>query len=103
MEPATDAQKLYIYRLGKHKDDTNSAVVEGITKAFGLVNGIDTTLTESDQSKMDACDFLETDRNGQDPSAYLEALTENVLKQTKPEDFGTIRKALNEYRSFLGK
>ena len=43
MKPATDAQKLFIYRVGKLADDKNRAVIEGVTKAFGLIDDIDTT------------------------------------------------------------
>lgn len=101
MKPATDAQKLFIYRVGKLADDKNRAVIEGVTKAFGLINDIDTTISEKDISKLDAFTYLESQRGDQEPRAFLESVTENVMSETKKEDFGTVRKALNEYRNFL--
>lgn len=103
MTPATDTQKLFIFRLGKLANSENQAVIEGVTKAYGLINGIDTTLTESDTSKFDAINYLEAQRGDQDPTAFLESVTSTVLAQTAPADFGQVRKALNEYRNFLSK
>ena len=66
MTPATDEQKLFIFRLGKLATDENRAVIEGVTKAFGLINNIDTTLTEAEVSKFDAINFLEAQRGDTD-------------------------------------
>ena len=103
MTPATDKQKLFIFRLGKLANDENRAVIEGVTKAYGLINDIDTALTESETSKFDAINYLEVQRGDQDPVAFLESVSSTVLAQTQPADFGPVRKALNEYRNFLTK
>jgi hypothetical protein len=103
MTPATDNQKLFIFRLGKLANDENRAIIEGVTKAYGTINGIDTTLTESEISKYDAINYLEAQRGDQDPMAFLESVSSTVLAQTQPADFGQVRKALNEYRNFLTK
>lgn len=103
MTPATDEQKLFIFRLGKLATDENRAVIEGVTKAFGLINNIDTTLTEAEVSKFDAINFLEAQRGDTDPKAFLESVSATVLAETQPSDFGQVRKALNEYRQFLSR
>ena len=103
MTPATDNQKLFIFRLGKLANDENRAIIEGVTKAYGTINSIDTTLTESEISKYDAINYLEAQRGDQDPMAFLESVSSTVLAQTQPADFGQVRKALNEYRNFLTK
>ena len=103
MKPATDEQKLFLFRLVKLTTDENRAVIEGVTKAFGLINGVDTTLTEAEISKFDAINFLEAQRGNQDPKAFLESVAATVFAETKPADFGPVRKALNEYRNFLSR
>lgn len=103
MTPATDKQKLFIFRLGKLADNDTRAAIEGVTKAYGLINGIDTTLTEAEIEKYDAINYLEAQRGDQNPTVFLESVTSTVLSKTQPADFGTVRKALNEYRKFITK
>lgn len=101
MRPATENEKYFIYQTRKLKNDTNSAKVEGVIKAFGLIHDVDTTLSEADTAKFESIDSLEELRGDMEPKAFLESLTMDAMKAAGKENFNSVRKSLNYYRNWL--
>ena len=101
MRQATEPEKYFIYKTRQLMTDTNTAKLEGVIKAFGLIHDVDTTLTDNDYAKFEAIDTLESMRGDTEPKAFLESIAMDAMKAAGTENFQTVRRSLNYYRNWL--
>ncbi|MCQ2123347.1 MAG: hypothetical protein MJZ25_04100 [Fibrobacter sp.] len=94
-------EQLFIYKVNKLKTEENAPIVEGIIKAFGMINGIDTELTESQKIMCESIETLEAARGDQNPKAFFESISMTALQNASTENISDVRHGLNEYKNWL--
>ena len=104
VRPATDNEKYFLYKVEQLKDEKNSAKLEAVVKAFGLIRKVDTTLSDYDKEKFATFESLEKERGDQPKQVFIESIANAAMKRVDKEHFTEVRNALNDYRTWtLGK
>ena len=101
IRPATDKEKYFLYKIDTLKTPENSAKLEAVVKAFGLIRKVDTTLSDHDKEMFAYFESLEKARGNQPKKAFIESITNEAMKRVNKEQFGEVRNAINAYRTWI--
>ena len=103
MRQATESEKYFIFKTRQLINESNSAKLEAVVKAFGLIHDIDPTLSDADKAKFESIEALEKLRGNTDPKVFLESLTMEAMKSAGTENFQSVRRSINYYRNWLSE
>ena len=103
MRQATESEKYFIFKTRQLINESNSAKLEAVVKAFGLIHDIDPTLSDADKAKFESIEALEKLRGNTDPKVFLESLTMDAMTAAGTENFQSVRKSINYYRNWLSE
>lgn len=103
MRQATEPEKYFIFKTRQLINENNSAKLEAVVKAFGLIHDIDPTLSDADKAKFESIEALEKLRGDTEPKVFLESLTMEAMKAAGTENFQSVRRSINYYRNWLSE